>query len=208
MPTDTAKEIYACLREPKDTAGASWWGHFLDSRALGINKRFQQAKMLYWSPSVNMPLDLFSYIREASLCFTIARYLACLVLSSSVVELVLNKDNRTKDLVELRRIGGWATLNNQNLDTASRCGLPTQTLLSAGENYQDEKAVLFVNRRNKIAHGEILPLIRDLSDYDPSAEAEALDQLMKSHRFVVEWFNSAPDVQTSKIHNHRWPDQK
>lgn len=207
MSVDTQKKIYACLREPRDTAGASWWGHFIDSRAVQINKRFQQAKMLYWSSSVNMPLDLFSYIREASLSFTIARYLACLVLSSSAVELILNRDSRTKRLIDLRRIGGWAVLNNQNLDTVSRHGLPVNNLLSAGETLNDAAPVTFVARRNKIAHGEILPLIRDLSDYDSFAEAESLDQLTKSQRFVVEWFNSAPDVQTGRIQNHRWPDE-
>lgn len=208
MTADIPKEIRARLMEPKETAGETWWGHFVRSEAGEINKRFRQAQMLYWSPSVKMPLDLFSYIREASTCFTIARYLACLVLSSGAVELILNKDSRTKDLVDLRRIGGWATLSNQNLDIASRYGLPVNSLLSGGENLKNAVPVTFVNRRNKVAHGEIFPLIRDLSDYDPSAEAEALDQLTKSQRFVIEWFNSAPDVQTCTIQNHRWPDQK
>jgi hypothetical protein len=205
---DIPKQIRARFMEPKETAGATWWGHLLESQAGEINKRFRQAQMLYWSPSVKMPLDLFSYIREASTCFTIGRYLACLVLSSSAVELILNRDSRTKNLIDLRRIGGWATLNNPNLDAASRHGLPVNNLLSEGENLNAVAPVTFVERRNKIAHGEILPLIQDLSDYDPFAEAESLDQLTKSQRFVVEWFNSAPDVQTCRIQNHRWPDEE
>lgn len=31
--------------------------------------------------------------------------------------------------------------------------------------------------------------------YDPSAEAEAFDQLKKSQSFAVAWFNTAPDIQ-------------
>jgi hypothetical protein len=129
MADDIPSQIRARFMEPKETAGATWWGHLLESDAAQINKRFRQAQMLYWSPSAKMPLDLFSYIREASTCFTTGRYLACLVLSSSAVELILNRDSRTKHLVDLRRIAGWATLNNQNLDAASRHGLPANKLL-------------------------------------------------------------------------------
>ncbi len=146
---NSSPEIRARLMEPKETAGETWWGHLLGSKAAEINKRFSQAQMLYWSPSTKMPLDLFSYVREASLCFTIARYLACLVLSSSAVELVLNRDTRTKDLGDLRRVAGWATLNNQNLDTALRHGLPVNSLLSAGESLKDTTPIAFVNRRRK-----------------------------------------------------------
>jgi len=48
----------------------------------------------------------------------------------------------------------------------------------------------------------------DISDYDPKAEEEALDQIQKAQRFnIVEWFNTAPDVQERHIANHQWPDQ-
>jgi WD40-like Beta Propeller Repeat len=47
------------------------------------------------------------------------------------------------------------------------------------------------------AHGEISAMIKDIVDYDPKAEVEALDQLKKGDRFIVEWFNTAPDVQES-----------
>ena len=50
-------------------------------------------------------------------------------------------------------------------------------------------------------------MIKDIVDYDPKAEVEALDQLKKGDRFIVEWFNTAPDVQECHIQNYRWPDR-
>jgi len=153
----------------------------------------------------NMPLDLFSYIREAALCFEVARFLSTIVLSSSAVELILNRDQRTRNHAGLRTIGGWATLNNQNLAIAGSQGLPVGSLITAGESLTDAQPLKFVTLRNKVAHGEIFHMFQTLTDYDQSAEDEALDQLAKSQRFVVDWFNSAPDVQEGHIQNHRWP---
>ena len=94
------------LRGVRDSAGQSWWGRYLESRAQEVNRRFKQAKVVYWSPAEKMPLDLFSYIREAGLCFSVARFLATIVLSSTAVELVVNRDRRTRSNPTLRRIGG------------------------------------------------------------------------------------------------------
>jgi hypothetical protein len=199
-------KIQASLREPAEDAGKLWWGTFFEKRAAQINRRFRLARIVYWSPSVKMPLDLFSYVREAALCFSVARFLATIVLSSSAVELILNRDQRTRGHPELRRIAGWATLNNQNLAIAGAQGLPVSELVSAGENLASAEPVRFVGRRNKVAHGEISHMFRNLTDYDPSAEQEALDQLWKAERFVVDWFNSAPDVQGCHIQNHHWPN--
>jgi hypothetical protein len=33
----------------------------------------------------------------------------------------------------------------------------------------------------------------------------ALTQMKKAQSFVMEWYNSAPDVQNRRIINHRWP---
>ena len=86
-------------------------------------------------------------------------------------------------------------------------GLPVRSLLSEGESLEDEKPVRFVERRNKVAHREISDMIKDIVDYDPKAEVEALDQLKTGDRFIVEWFNTAPDVQECHIQNYRWPDR-
>jgi hypothetical protein len=108
----------------------------------------------------------------------------------------------------MRRTGeGWATLNNPNLITADSLGLPVQSLCSAGEQIESTSRLLFVERRNKVAHGDVVHMLSTLSDYDANAEDEALDQIQKAQRFVVDWFNTAPDVQKRHIANHRWPDQ-
>jgi hypothetical protein len=203
-----APKIHASLQEPAVNAGELWWGTFFQKRAAQINRRFRLARIVYWGPSVKMPMDLFSYIREAALCFTVARFLATIVLSSSAVELILNRDRRTQKHQELKRISGWATLNNQNLIVAREQGLPVEVLLSQDENLAHAQPIRFVERRNKVAHGEIAHMIRNLVDYDPAAEQEALDQLSKAERFVVDWFNTAPDVQDCSIQGHRWPDNR
>lgn len=60
---------------------------------------------------------------------------------------------------------------------------------------------------NKIAHGEIVHLVSDLSDYDPGAERIADEQGLKMRKFVSEWFNTAPDVQQGHIRNNQWPNE-
>jgi len=199
-------KIEAQLREVRENAGQIWWEGYLKSHTAEVNRRFELAGAVYWGPAEKMPLDLFSYIREAGICFSVARFLATIVFSSTAVELVLNRDGRTKDHPRLRRVGAWATLNKANLVVAAGEGLPVRSLLSEGESLEDEKPVRFVERRNKVAHGEISDMIKDIVDYDPKAEVEALDQLKKGDRFIVEWFNTAPDVQECRIQNYRWPD--
>ncbi len=78
-------------------------------------------------------------------------------------------------------------------------------LISAGEDIEARQPIRFVERRNKVAHGDIVEMIQSLSDYDPHAEDEAYDQLIKAENYCVEWFNSAPDVQEFHIESHRWP---
>jgi hypothetical protein len=205
MNSPEPPKIHASFREPADDAGQIWWGTFFNKHGAEINRRFKLARIVYWGPSVKMPLDLFSYIREAAACFTVARFLATIVLSSSAVELILNRDRRLTGLEGLRKIGGWTTLNNQNLAIAAGQGLPTRVLTSDEETLVGDTPIRFVARRNKVAHGEIAEMFRNLTDYDPGAEQESFDQLSKAQRFVVDWFNTAPDVQECHIQNHKWP---
>jgi len=170
-----------------------------------VRRRSSLAGNVYWTKGENMPLDLFSYTREASRCLSVGCFLGAIALASSVVELILNRDSRTKGTLPLRT-RGWATLNNQNLSAALRRGFPVTVLLEAKEDLNAGEPIGFVRRRNRVSHGDVFDIITTISDYDPSAEAEALDQLEKADRFLVEWFNSAPDVQHSIIRNNRWPD--
>jgi hypothetical protein len=151
-------------------------------------------------------MDLFSCTREASRSFAIGCFIGTIALASSIVETILNRDRRTKGILP-NRIRGWATLNNKNLAAAGQRGLPVRSLLETGETLDAREAIAFVRRRNKVSHGDVFDLTRTISDYDPIAEREAIDQLGRADRFLVEWFNSAPDVQECKIQNHRWPDE-
>lgn len=86
----------------------------------------------------------------------------------------------------------WMSSGHRTLRTARENGLPTDKLLSPGDDLNERRPIAFVELRNKIAHGEIAHLVTDLSDYDPSAEQMAADQENKMRQFVSEWFNTAP----------------
>ena len=122
MKIPEAPKIHASLQEPAVNAGELWWGTFFQKRAAQINRRFRLARIVYWGPSVKMPMDLFSYIREAALCFTVARFLATIVLSSSAVELILNRDRRTQKHEELKRISGLGNTQQSESDCRARAG--------------------------------------------------------------------------------------
>lgn len=159
----------------------------------------------YRSHSERYPMDLFSYTREAAHCLQERRFLAVIAMSSTAVELIINRDSRTRKLTSLKRIAGWATLNSQNLRIAKKHGLPVDALLEAGEDLSGANPIMFVLLRNKVAHGEIEPLISDLSDYDPNAKKLATEHEAKMRKFVSEWYNTAPDVQEGRIRKHHWP---
>jgi hypothetical protein len=97
-------------------------------------------------------------------------------------------------------------LKNANLRIARGHGLPTSTLMAERDDLDSEKPIAFVDLRNKVAHGEITHLVKDLSDYDPVARELAAEQEDKMRKFVSEWFNTAPDVQDGHIRDNRWPD--
>lgn len=152
------------------------------------------------------PIDVFSYTREATHCFHERRFLACIAMASTAVEIILNRDRRLRSLPNIKSSDGWAYLNNRTLRLARDSGLPSNALLSSGEDFDGQKPIAFVEIRNKIAHGAVAHLVSDLSDYDPAAERIADEQALKMRRFVGEWFNTAPDVQEGYIRNNRWPD--
>lgn len=161
---------------------------------------------MYREPAERLPMDVFSYTREAGHCLQERRFLACVAMASTAVELILNRDRRLRVLSNFRASDGWAYLNNRTLRIARENGLPTNALLSPGDDLDCNKPIAFVQFRNKVAHGEISNLVSDLSDYDRSAEQMAVSQESKMRSFVSEWFNTAPDVQEGHIRGNRWPD--
>jgi hypothetical protein len=190
------KKVEASLLQPREGAGKYWWETFLRGHISEINRRFNQAKALYITTPAEAPLDLFSYIREAALCFEIGRYLPAIALASQSAELVLQRDQRTRTkLTPDRQDGMRITLSTSNLIAARELGLPTEALLSPGEKIEQNVSIIFVERSDRIDHGDVSSWFRAISEYLPPVEHEALDQLEKAQRFVVAWFNSSPDVQ-------------
>jgi hypothetical protein len=188
------KKVEASLLQPREGAGKYWWEAFLRGHISDINRRFNQAKALYITTPAEAPLDLFSYIREAALCFEIGRYLPAIALASQSAELILRRDQRTRTSVALvRQDGERITLSTRNLVTARELGLPTEALLSSGERLEQVASIIFVERSERVARGDVSSWFRAISEYLPPVEYEALDQLEKAQRFVVAWFNSYPE---------------
>ena len=164
-------------------------------------------RSMYRHPAERMPMDLFSYTREAGSCLDEGRFLAAIMMASTAVELILNRDRRMRGLPDIAEAPhAWANLNNRNLRLAQEKCLPTDALMSEGDDLDSREPISFVEVRNKIAHGEIAQLVTALSDYCPSAARLAAQQEAKMRRFVSEWFNTAPDVQEGHIRQNRWPN--
>ncbi len=160
--------------------------------------------VLYFTQATHMPSDVFAYGREAPNCFDQRRYLATIILATAEVEIILNKDSR------MRRVDdGWRTLNMKLLRDADAKGLPVHCLLAEGESLR-AASIEFVDMRNRLAHGNLDGIIgfeyNGTPDYSAEARATALTQMKKATAFVVEWYNTSPDVQERRIVHHRWPD--
>ena len=188
------KRVEASLLQPREGAGKYWWETFLRGHISDINRRFNQARALYITVPSEAPLDLFSYIREAALCFEIGRYLPAIVLASQSVELILQRDMLMKPsrAVEDANHKG---LSSRSLIAAATRGLPVDTLLSPEEVLSDIKPILFVERYDCVLRGDVSSWFRAISEYLPSVEHDALDQLEKAQRFVVTWFNRSMSAQ-------------
>jgi hypothetical protein len=194
---EQVKRIEASLLQPREGAGKYWWETFLRTHISDINRRFNQAKALYITGPEKAPIDLFSYTREAALCFEIGRYLAAIALASTSAALILERDRRTRSHGSLiRHPTQEIVLCSHNLATARELGLPTEALLSENESFGTEQPIRFVERNDSVIRGDVSSWYRGISDYLPFVEHEALDQLEKAQRFLVFWFNTLPDVQT------------
>lgn len=192
---DPEKKIEASLLRPREGAGKYWWETFLRAHISDINRRFNQAKALYITVPAEAPLDLFSYIREAALCFEIGRYLPAIAIASQSVELILRRDRRVQPgTVSDPNDGTGATLSIHSLAEAARLGLPMALLLSPTETFEPRGSIAFVERYDRVLRGDVSVWFHAISEYVPSVEHEALDQLEKAQRFVVAWFNSSHEI--------------
>jgi hypothetical protein len=159
--------------------------------------------VVYVSHATHHPDDVFAYGREAFNCFKEKRYLATIAMASAMVEVILNKDTRMGTLPP-----AWRTLTMRLVRAGKKNGLPVDKLLDVSEGFTAQ-SIAFIDLRNKIAHGNLTGLIgfegSGTPDYSPQARKSALKQLAKAETFVVEWYNSSPDVQEGRITGRHWP---
>ena len=193
MPPDEKKRPLARLARVKATS------------AVYSNRRFRLPLVTVFSPGSCLPHDVGAFSRDAGNCYEDGRFLACILAASAAVEIILNKDSRM-----CSGRPGWRAMNVKLLRIAQKAGLPVDSLLEVGETLKTDRSVTFVRLRKGIAHGNLDGII-DTSqegfalDYSAKARALALEHLNKADRFVLEWFNTAPDVQQYCIRNGCWP---
>lgn len=137
---------------------------------------------MYRHPAERLPMDLFSYTREAGHCLRERRFLACIAMASTAVEIILNRDRRLRALPNFKAPDEWAYLDNRNLRIARENGLPTDALLSLGDDLNSSKPIAFVVFRNKIAHGEITHLVSDPSDSKRAAPGASVSNTPRTLR--------------------------
>jgi hypothetical protein len=93
---------------------------------------------------------------------------------------------------------------------ARRHNLAVTDLLEGADDFKTDNSVTFLRLRNQIAHGNldgIIDLAREgfALDYSRKAAKLALAHLNKADQFILEWFNTAPDVQQRRICRGLWP---
>lgn len=134
--------------------------------------------------------------------------------ASTAVECAINNDVRLRSYRDVHRKwqekngyepDGWLTLTRATLAKAKCEKLPVTMLLNIDEKVEDKEGEIeFIERRNKIAHGDLgkylvwwrLNLREEniwISQPDISPR-EALDQLKKCSAFLEVWVASKPTI--------------
>jgi len=160
------------------------------ARLMQVSKEQQRnglKNVVYVDHAASQPSDVVAFGREATWCFMDKRYLAAIMMASAMVEVILNKDSR------LTTAGRhWDPLDMKSIRTAKKAGLPVERLLEPDETLKG-KSILFLELRNKMAHGNLTGLIGfenvGTTDYSGKARSLALKHLEKSQFFEVDWFN-------------------
>lgn len=135
-------------------------------------------------------------------CLGGSLYSGSVLFASIAVEVILNHDTRLEDH---RRLNSrqWLTLTPNILQCAYNRGLPTNLLLGRGEKLG--KNIKFIQKRNKVAHGDtegyrkiIMSKSRKLgrkyeNRWEPSL-VDALSQIKKTRKFIDEWGRGKPSL--------------
>lgn len=141
-------------------------------------------------------------------CLGASQYAPALLFAAIAVECAINCDSRFEPIRKNKKNNnGWKNLtNNKILLDASSVGIPTSILCDDDESIKDIKHIRFIDRRNKIAHGdyssyrkiptviEITPNRKSMSKSNLPTKEHALHQINKSKDFIFNWVMSKPII--------------
>ena len=99
------------------------------------------------------PMDVFSYTREATHCFHQRRFLACIAMASSAVEIILNRDRRLKVLPNFKGRDGWTYLNNRTNCARQRAAVECPAFTARG-SYRPGTNRFRINAKQDCAWGD------------------------------------------------------
>ena len=132
-------------------------------------------------------------------CLAVSRYAPALLFASIAVECAINHDSKMQKIKENDTKHNWINLtNNTVLMNAHKVGIPTEILCDEDESLNDKNYIRFIDRRNKIAHGDYsgyrkIPImtksngILRISKSEQPTREHALYQIEKSKKFILEW---------------------
>lgn len=141
-------------------------------------------------------------------CLAVGLNEPAVLLASISVESVLNHDMRLENLRKTEPYE-WIDLHWRNLKCAHDNGLPARLLLNEGEEFSKDCKIEFIERRNKMAHGDYEgygnlypPSFNkeefseefDLHGHKRPPKEHALDQIEKSKLFIIEWARQRPTI--------------
>lgn len=126
-------------------------------------------------------------------CFGVQQYPATILFASIAVEVLLNRDSR---MFKYRADGKkWLHLADA-LEKGRMEGIDTSDLMD-----DDGTFTTFLQRRNKMAHGDLVGYTDFLQQKGPQEKlsemvmvtaSHALDQLSRSFNFIKKWAESKP----------------
>ena len=136
--------------------------------------------------------EVFAPLWESRWCFLFGFYLASISQISSSVEIAINSDIRLK-AEKNKTKNNWLMLNKQTFQLGIGAKLPISFLLKQDEILDDriKSKPLFVERRNKIAHGDIADKsFSDIWVNSEKAQQESLEHLIMGQDFLLNWAQS------------------
>lgn len=163
----------------------------------------------HWSEGYGITLS-WSMARD---CYLVGMPAGTIHFASTAVEAAINNDIRMKQVRQEKieklkkrfpETDGWLYLDRDTLKAAKDNDLPSEILLGEGESIDNGK-VQFLERRNKIAHGDYRMFSLEMDgDYglDKRVASDvvnvdyqsALDQFMKASSFLKSWLDQRPKV--------------